>query len=43
MATSFGITIGDEGFVAMLCGVEWYKSGTYHMIENLGAMYRLLK
>ena len=43
MAASFGITIGDEGFVAMLCGVEWYQSGSYHMIENLGSMYRLLK
>lgn len=43
MARSFGITLGDEGFVAMLCGVEWYSSGSYHMIENLGAMYRLLK
>lgn len=43
MATSFGITIGDEGFVAMLCGVEWYQAHSYHMIENLGAMYRLLK
>lgn len=43
MATSFGYTMGDEGFIAMLCGVEWYKSGSYHMIENLGAMYRLLK
>ena len=43
MAASFGITIGDEGFVAMLCGVEWYKSGSYHMIENLGSMFRLLK
>ena len=43
MAASFGITLGDEGFVAMLCGVEWYQSGSYHMIENLGSMYRLLK
>lgn len=43
MAKSFGITINDEGFIAMLCGVEWYNSGSYHMIENLGAMYRLLK
>lgn len=42
MATSFGYTINDEGFVAMLCGVEWYNSGTYHMIENLGSMFRLL-
>ena len=41
MATSFGITIGDEGFVAMLCGVEWYTgAGTYYMIENLGALSR---
>lgn len=43
MASSFGITINDEGFVAMLCGVEWYSSGDYHMIENLGATYKLLK
>ena len=43
MAKSFGITMNDEGFIAMLCGVEWYNSGSYHMIENLGAMYRLLK
>ena len=42
MAASFGITIGDEGFVAMLCGVEWYQSGSYHMIENLGSLYRWL-
>lgn len=43
MATSFGYTMDDEGFIAMLCGVEWYKYDSYHMIENLGAMYRLLK
>lgn len=43
MARSFGITLGDEGFVAMLLGVEWYNSGSYHMIENLGAMCRLMK
>ena len=43
MATSFGYTMDDEGFIAMLCGVEWYRSGSYHMIENLGSMYRLLK
>ena len=44
MAYSFGhYTISDEGFVAMLCGVEWYQSGSYHMIENLGRVYRLLK
>lgn len=43
MATSFGYTMDDEGFIAMLCGIEWYKSGTYHMIENLGCLYRLLK
>lgn len=43
MATSFGYTMNDEGFVAMLCGVEWYRSGRYHMVENLGSMFRLLK
>lgn len=43
MVASFGYTMSDEGFVAMLCGVEWYKSGTYHMIENLGSVYRWLK
>lgn len=44
MANSFGITMNDEGFVAMLCGVEWYNDNdSYHMIENLGAMFRLLK
>ena len=43
MATSFGYTMDDEGFIAMLCGVEWYRSDSYHMIENLGSMYRLLK
>lgn len=43
MATSFGYTMSDEGFIAMLCGVEWYRAGSYHMIENLGSMYRLLK
>lgn len=43
MATSFGYTMDDEGFIAMLCGVEWYNSGSYHMIENLGTMYRVLE
>lgn len=43
MATSFGYTMNDEGFVAMLLGVEWYNSGSYHMVENLGAMYRWMK
>ena len=44
MAVSFtDYTLTDEGFVAMLCGVEWYQSGSYHMIENLGCMYRLLR
>ena len=43
MAASFGISLGDEGFVAMLCGVEWYTdSGSYHMIENLGTLFRKL-
>ncbi len=35
--------MNDEGFVAILCGVEWYKNDrSYHMIENLGSMFRLL-
>ena len=43
MAISFGdYTISDEGFVAMLMGIEWYQSGSYHMIQNLGRVYRLL-
>ena len=42
MARSFGITLGDEGFVAMLCGVEWYTDNDdYHMIENIGRVCRL--
>lgn len=44
MARSFGITMNDEGFVAMLCGVEWYTNGsTYNMIENIGRLYRWRK
>lgn len=44
MARSLGITLGDEGFIAMLCGVEWYDNGSsYYMVENLGAMYRFLR
>lgn len=44
MARSFGITMNDEGFVAMLCGVEWYNNGdTYNMIENIGRLYRWRK
>lgn len=43
MATSFGYTMDDEGFIAMLCGVEWYNSDSYHMVENLGTMYRVIE
>lgn len=43
MAKSFGHTMYDQGFVAMLLGVEWYQYGDYHMVENLGTMYRLIK
>ena len=43
MARSFGITLGDEGFIAMLLGVDWYDNGsTYNMIENLGALCRCI-